>query len=77
MSNHLLIGSPRRAYKEIRQESAFAPLVAQYVSRLCDNGYLASTRACYVGALSYFLLWLKCHDYTVAEIKPQLVREVS
>lgn len=74
MSNYVLVDSPRRAYEEIRQDGAFAPLVSQYVSRLFDDGYLASTRIRYVSALSHFLRWLKCHDYTTAEIDTRLVR---
>lgn len=75
MSNYLPINSPRRAYKEVRQDGAFAPLVARYVGRLVANGYLASTRAQYVGAVSHFLYWLKRHDYAVAEIDTRLVKQ--
>ena len=73
MSTYPSIDSPQRAYKKIRQDGTFAPLVARYVGRLRDDGYLASTRSHYVSALSHFLYWLKRCNYAVADIDVQLV----
>lgn len=73
MSNHPSLGSHCRAYKEVQQDRDFAPLVAHYVERLLEQGYLPSTRAAYLRVLSHFLHWLKRCDHATSQISADLV----
>ena len=73
MSNHPSLGSHCRAYKEVQRDRQFAPLVARYVGRLMERGYLPSTRAAYLRVLSHFLHWLRCCDRATSQIDADLV----